>query len=138
MLTAAVFVLFGLGAKLYVDGHPTGIPGPWWLLGKVPGLGAIPPTRLALVVTACVGVLLAIASDRLPRPDAVSAGLTYHRVWVVAVAVALLPAAPRPLQAEPMLNATPRSTHFFRRSLRIRSSFAPARRLHAFAMRWLA
>ncbi|TMM34958.1 MAG: DUF2029 domain-containing protein [Actinobacteria bacterium] len=108
VLTAAVFVLFGLGAKLYVDGHPTGIPGPWWLLGKVPGLGAIPPTRLALVVTACVGVLLAIASDRLPRPDAVSAGLTYHRVWVVAVAVALLPAAPRPLQAEPMLNATPR------------------------------
>ncbi len=52
-------------------------------------------------------MLLAVAGDRLPRPDTVSAGLTYRRVWVVALAVALLPAAPRPLQAEVMLNTTP-------------------------------
>jgi hypothetical protein len=98
-VTGGVFAVLGLGATVFVNGRSTGVPGPWWLLGKVPGLAAVPPTRLVLVTVVCLGLLLALTSDRLPRPDPVSYGLTFRRVWIVALVVALLPASPRPLQA---------------------------------------
>ena len=99
ILTGGVFAVLGLGATIFLNGASTHIPGPWWLLGKVPVLSAIPATRLALVTVACIGVVLALTGDRLPRPDPVSYGLTFRRVWIMALVVALVPAAPRPLQS---------------------------------------
>jgi hypothetical protein len=99
IVTGGVFAVLGLGATIYLNGQSTRIPGPWWLLGKVPVLSAIPATRLALVTVACVGLALALAGDRLPKPDPVSYGLTFRRVWIMALVVALVPAAPRPLQS---------------------------------------
>jgi hypothetical protein len=107
-LTGVVFAALSLGATVYADGRSTGIPGLWWPLGRIPGVAALPPTRLALVVAVCVGVLLALAIDRMPAAGPVSAGLTLRRVWIVAVLVALVPTLPGPLQATQQINTTPR------------------------------
>ena len=107
IVTGGVFGLLSLGTTVFLNGRSTHLPGPWWLVGKVPGLAAVPATRLALVTVTCLALLLAIASDRLPTPDPVSYGLTFRRVWIVALVVALLPAAPRPLQAAGTSAAAP-------------------------------
>lgn len=103
-MVAAVFGFFSLGAQLRLNGSPTGIPGPWWPLSWVPGLDRLPPSHLALVLVPCLAVLVASASDLLPTDDVVSHGLTFRRLWVLLVAVALVPCAPAPLQIISQVN----------------------------------
>jgi hypothetical protein len=98
-LVAFIFGVFSLGAELRLNGAPTGVPGPWWPLSKVPGLDQIPPSHLALVLVPCLAVLIAVACDQLSGDDPVSYGLNLRRLWIILVAVALIPCAPRPLQA---------------------------------------
>ncbi len=107
-LTAAVFGVLSLGSVIRANGGPTGIPGPWWPFSKLPGFDLVAPTHLALVLTPCLAVLLAIACDRLPKWDnEVSYGLSFRRIFVVLVAAALVAAAPKPLQANGNLGDLP-------------------------------
>jgi len=108
-LTALVFGVLGLGAQVRLNGRPTPVPGPWWVLSKVPGLDLIAPSRLALVLVPCLAIVLAVAYDRLPSGEPVAYGLTGRRVWIVFLAVALTPNLPRPLQADPRPAAAPRA-----------------------------
>ncbi|HEX6686993.1 MAG TPA: hypothetical protein VF062_29780 [Candidatus Limnocylindrales bacterium] len=121
-LTAGVFALFSLGTRIRINGHSTGIPGPWAVLDRVPILDAVMPSRFGLVVTACVGVLLALGTDEYlrvvreagheetapewTRRQTGRLGLAPARLLGLgALAVALLPVAPTPLRMidhEPM------------------------------------
>ena len=95
-ITALVFTVLSLGPTLRYRGHDTSWTGPWKLLSSLPLFDSVVPTRLALVVTPLVGVLLALFVDRK-----VMAPSPARFVWVGALAVALLPLIPTPQPAEP-------------------------------------
>ena len=102
-VTALVFTVLSWGPRVKIFGEHTEVPLPYALLGKLPVFNAALPSRLALVVTPVVGLLLAYAVDRLiatgPRSRPVRLG------WAAAFALALLPLLPVPLltiQREPI------------------------------------
>src|SRR5690606_9552018 len=64
-VVGGLFAVLSLGDELLYARKPTGIPGPWSLLDSVPPFAMGVPTRFALVVTAAVGVLLAVSVDRV-------------------------------------------------------------------------
>jgi hypothetical protein len=100
VLTGLLFAALSLGNEIRLGGQPSGIPGPWKLLSGLPVIDSVVPTRLALVVTPVIGVLLALVLDR--------AG-AQRLAWAVAVVGALLPLVPTPLPAAPR----PAIPHFF-------------------------
>jgi hypothetical protein len=84
-----VFIVLSLGPELKFMGHLTGIALPEALLGGLPIFNAALPSRLALVISPIVGLMLAwltCAPKRGPR-----------WVWLTAFAVALLPLVPLPI-----------------------------------------
>lgn len=91
-IVGLVFVILALGPEITISGKHTGVPGPWALIssGHVPVLNLVQPTRLTLVVIGAVGVLVALAWDRLREVRAPR--------WRVsgraAVALALVPVTP--------------------------------------------
>ena len=76
-VTAVVFGLLSLGPVVRYKGEETTWHGPWRFLVDLPLFDSVVPTRVALVVTPLVGVLLAILVDRFimaaPVPRAVAA-----------------------------------------------------------------
>jgi hypothetical protein len=89
-VTGLVFAALSLGSDIHVNGEPTGVPGPWRILAGLPLFNSVVPTRLALVVTPVIGVLLALVLQ----------GAAAQRLaWAVAVGVALIPLVPTPLPA---------------------------------------
>jgi hypothetical protein len=61
--------LCSLGTHIYVAGHRTGVPGPWWLLGRLPILRYAIPVRLSVYVALAAAVMTAIflsGADRAP------------------------------------------------------------------------
>ncbi|MEV0722421.1 hypothetical protein AB0I37_06555 [Micromonospora purpureochromogenes] len=119
-----VFTVASIGPKVRFDGVETTVDGPWaYIPDDLPLVEMMMPTRLALVVAAAVGVLLALAWDaaagygraRVPAPRAAAddAGTTAakatpaRRRWVrpvgyAAITLAVLPLFPRPLPAQPV------------------------------------
>ncbi|MEV4212960.1 hypothetical protein [Micromonospora sp. NPDC049662] len=113
-----VFTVASIGPWVRFDGVETDIPGPWsYVSDDLPLVEMMMPTRLALVVAASVGVLLALFCDAAarqaraglaPAPRAgepAAAPVAPRRRWLrplgyAAVAVALLPLFPRPLPAQ--------------------------------------
>ncbi|WP_433539144.1 hypothetical protein ACQPZK_08040 [Micromonospora sp. CA-249363] len=113
-----VFTVASIGPWVRFDGVETEIPGPWsYVSDDLPLVEMMMPTRLALVVAAAVGVLLALFCDAAarqaraglaPAPRAgepAAAPVAPRRRWLrplgyAAVAVALLPLFPRPLPAQ--------------------------------------
>nr|WP_233600809.1 hypothetical protein [Micromonospora solifontis] len=91
-----LFALLSLGTTIVVNRHDTGLPGPYRLLAGVPLLDLVVPARFALVCVPVLGVLLALALDRVR--------LRVVRTWAPwagAVAAALLPLAPTPIRTVP-------------------------------------
>jgi hypothetical protein len=67
-LTAALLVvtaLLSLGPHLGVDGHRTGVPGPFLLLDHLPFLANILPSRFSFAVDALVAAIVAFGLDDL-------------------------------------------------------------------------
>ncbi|MFF3852747.1 hypothetical protein [Micromonospora sp. NPDC002575] len=104
-----VFTVASIGPVVRFDGAETTIDGPWaYIPDDLPLVEMMMPTRLALVVAAAVGVLLALAWDALARtaPAGTGAGAAARsRRWLrpvgyAALALAVLPLVPRPLPAE--------------------------------------
>ncbi|XTZ16380.1 hypothetical protein ACQSSU_02975 [Micromonospora echinospora] len=123
----AVFTVASLGPRIRLNGEETEVYGPWhYIPDDLPLVEMMMPTRLTLVVTGAVGVLLALAWDAADRngrsapatdadgqpadaepgatdPGTATAGA--RRRWVrpvgcAAVALAVLPLIPRPLPAQ--------------------------------------
>nr|WP_245601581.1 DUF2079 domain-containing protein [Hamadaea tsunoensis] len=89
--TGLIFAVLSLGPQLRFGGSLTSVPGPEWLVDKLPIFDAALPSRLALVVAPVIGTLLALlAADvtRLRGP---------RWAWITAFALALVPLFPTPL-----------------------------------------
>jgi hypothetical protein len=106
-----VLLVMSMGPRLRVAGHDTVIPLPFALISHVPVIDLVSVTRFAMVTATVVGLLLALAADRMTAgaaADAAAAGPGYPRrtrvrFWV-ALVVALVPVAPKPL---PVVEAPP-------------------------------
>jgi hypothetical protein len=94
-ITALMFAVLSLGPELTFREQPTGIPGPWALLDRLPLFDSALPVRIAMGMTPCVAVIIAIGFDRfLSRfalPGTALAG--------ALAAALLLPNAPVPASA---------------------------------------
>ncbi|MGC5050826.1 hypothetical protein ACLQ2S_05155 [Micromonospora sp. DT48] len=120
-ILAVLVVLFSvaaLGPEIRFNGELTGIAGPWsYIPEDLPLVEMMMPTRLTLVTTAAIGVLLALAWDavgggrrapvpapRAPEGTAPAARRPrwQHLVGYAAITLAVLPLLPRPLPAEPV------------------------------------
>lgn len=104
-------MLLSLGRTIPVPGTGAELPGPWRMVGDLPLFESVIESRMAMVAVPALGVLLALACDRLRHPagsaatggggePAGAAPGTGRRAltlagWV-AVAAALLPIAPTP------------------------------------------
>ncbi|MGS2614503.1 hypothetical protein ACVCAH_08240 [Micromonospora sp. LZ34] len=113
-----VFAVASIGPKVRLNGVETATDGPWaHVPDDLPLVEMMMPTRLALVVVAAVGVLLALAWDaaagagRPPVPAQRTAEADApprpRRRWIrpigyAAIALAMLPLFPRPLPAQPI------------------------------------
>lgn len=93
-----LFALLSLGTTIVVNRHDTGVPGPYRLLAGVPLLDLVVPARFALVCVPVLGVLLALALDRVRQ----RAARTWAP-WAGAVAAALLPLTPTPIRTVPAM-----------------------------------
>jgi len=92
--TAVAAAFLSLGPKFRVPLTDVVLPGPWALLAHRPLFESVIESRVAMVCAPALGMLLALALDRL---GAVSA--PQRLVGVAAVAAALLPIVPAPLRA---------------------------------------
>lgn len=102
-----VLLVMSMGPRLRVAGHDTVIPLPFALISDVPVLDLVSVTRFAMVTATVVGLLLALAADRMTRHAATDGRGYPHRtrVWFwAALIAALVPVAPKPV---PIIEAPP-------------------------------
>lgn len=97
VLVGAVAGLLSLGDRIAWQHHAVG-PGPYRLLSHLPLFDSMITTRLGLVVAAAIGVLFALAADRVLVAGPVVAGLPVRLLAAGAAVAALLPMAPTRLQ----------------------------------------
>jgi hypothetical protein len=98
-ITALVLLIMSMGPTLQIAKRDTGIPLPFGLVSQVPIIDLVSVTRFAMVTATLVGVLLAMAADRI--------GAYPHRRRVafwIGLTVALVPVIPKPL---PVVTADP-------------------------------
>ncbi len=99
-VAALVLLIMSMGPELRVGGHDTGVPLPFALIAHVPVIDLVSVTRFAMVPATIIGVLLALAADRVPL-------LSRRRraAFWIGLAVAIVPVLPKPLPvvaAEPL------------------------------------
>jgi hypothetical protein len=96
------FAVISLGPTLVFRGENTGITLPFAYLSHVPVIDLVSVTRFAIVTTFAVGVLLALATDRVvsaapaAAPGRLRIGRPARIAWWMALIAALIPVAPRP------------------------------------------
>jgi hypothetical protein len=98
-IVAVLFAAFALGNQIWINGRPTGIPGPWRVLDALPVFRVVIATRFSLVTAVAIGILLALTVDRAVRSSGRRLLGVPAPVWVwgVLIIVALAPLAPLPL-----------------------------------------
>ncbi|UWZ34115.1 hypothetical protein Drose_22985 [Dactylosporangium roseum] len=106
VITTVVFGILSLGGVVRYEGEETTWHGPWQWLDDLPLFDSVVPTRLALVMTPLVGVLIALVVeqfiDRRPEPVGEESGPARPAapiLWAVALTVALVPLVPTPQPA---------------------------------------
>jgi len=101
---ALLFAAMSLGPRIFLNGINTGVPGIWAILHSVPVLNSAVPTRWAMAIAPVVGIVLALgcqrASDLVKAQP--SARGPVRVAMITAVAMALVPLVPTPLQTAPM------------------------------------
>ncbi|MFJ3308543.1 glycosyltransferase [Streptomyces sp. NPDC086549] len=93
--TAVAAAVLSLGPKIRLPLTDTVYPGPWALLAHKPLFESVIEGRLAMICAPALGMLLAIAVDRLAATRAV--GTMY--LGFLGVLLALLPLVPAPLKS---------------------------------------
>lgn len=92
-ITVTVLCVVSLGAELTVGRVGTGVELPWSWLERLPLFESVLETRFAMGAVPAVALLLALALDRAIRERSTLVP------WSVAVALALVPLTPLPLNA---------------------------------------
>jgi hypothetical protein len=126
-ITGGTLALLSLGPNVHLRGKRTTVSGLWDLVVNRPVFDSVVPTRIALLLTPVIGLLLAISVDRLATPEADGApagrrfgGVGGHggfaggrsgvsaadrrklrNLWICAIAVALVPLVPTPITTAP-------------------------------------
>ena len=101
---AVLFAAMSLGPRIFLNGINTGIPGLWAVLQHVPVLDSAVPTRWSMAIAPVVGVVLALGVQKaiaLVRTQPAARG-PVRVAMITAVAMALVPLAPNPVQSVPM------------------------------------
>jgi hypothetical protein len=101
---ALLFAALSLGPNVHLDGINTGVHGLWSVLHSVPVLNSAVPTRWAMAIAPVVGIVLALACQKaseLARTEPAARG-PVRAAMITAVAMALVPIAPTPLETKPM------------------------------------
>jgi hypothetical protein len=101
---ALLFAAMSLGPRIFLNGLNTGVPGIWAVLHSIPVLNSAVPTRWALAIAPVVGIVLALGCQRaadLVRSQPAARG-PVRVAMITAVAMALVPLVPTPLQTTPM------------------------------------
>jgi hypothetical protein len=94
-ITLVVIFALSVGAHAYWKTHDTGIPGPWLLIGRLPLYDSLIEARMSFAALPVIGMLLALASDRvLHQPPHGLGWLTTRRLWFLALALAVIPILP--------------------------------------------
>jgi hypothetical protein len=91
-VTALLALVLSLGPDITIGGEPTGLPGPYALLARIPLVDAGLPCRIALAAVPPLALLLALAVHR-----AVTERAAIRPFVLAAVPVVLLPLVPAPL-----------------------------------------
>lgn len=95
--TAAAAALLSLGQNIPLPSTDRTLPGPWRLVAKLPVFESVIESRAAMICVPAVGVLLALACDRLALRRLRGERERSHRLLGCAtLAVALLPVFPTP------------------------------------------
>ncbi|MFC8848367.1 MULTISPECIES: hypothetical protein [unclassified Micromonospora] len=94
--TGAFFAVLSLGERVSWWDREL-FTGPWEILVRLPLLDAVVPTRFGMITTVVVGVLLALAVERVWALRTAEAR-TMRTLGVAALVMALLPIAPMPLK----------------------------------------
>lgn len=113
-ISTFVMAALSLGGELAVNGEKTGVPGPWQLLSDLPLFESVIESRLALGCVPLIGMLLALASDRVvtlsaayrgsvarledDKKDDTAGGMPLRLLWFGTLVAILLPIAPTPLE----------------------------------------
>ncbi|MBB2941518.1 hypothetical protein FB565_001222 [Actinoplanes lutulentus] len=99
-IAGLVLLLMSFGPVLKVFGRDTGIPLPFGLISHVPIIDLVSVTRFAMVPATIVGVLYALAADKVRiYPD------KKRRLFWIGMTLALVPLIPKPLpvvEGEPL------------------------------------
>lgn len=95
--TALAAAVLSLGRNIPLLGTDKTLPGPWRLLAEMPFYESVIESRVAMVCVPPLGILLALACDRLAAKRLRSERETSHRLlgWA-GLAVALVPLVPTP------------------------------------------
>ncbi|MBB5871785.1 hypothetical protein F4553_005164 [Allocatelliglobosispora scoriae] len=96
-ITALIFLVAALGAEPKWSKQPIGVPGPWRVFSDLPVLHDIITTRLALVATPVLGLLIAASWQAARKPR--RSGRAVAWLWPTALAAAMLPTLPTVLPA---------------------------------------
>ncbi|MFE7169019.1 dolichyl-phosphate beta-glucosyltransferase [Streptomyces sp. NPDC057616] len=94
-VTAAGAALLSLGPRFRIPTTDQVYPGPWAPLAKLPLFESVIEGRVAMVCAPALGMLLAIALERLTA----TRGLGTQYLGLLGVCLALLPLIPAPLKA---------------------------------------
>jgi hypothetical protein len=106
-VVALLYAAMSLGPRIFLNGVNTGIPGIWAALQYVPVLDSAVPTRWAMAIAPIVGVVLALGVQKaiaLVHTQPAARG-PVRVAMITAVAMALVPLVPTPLQIKPMVPA---------------------------------
>ncbi|MEV6341919.1 hypothetical protein [Actinoplanes sp. NPDC051851] len=101
---AILFAAMSLGPKITLNGVNTGVSGLWSILHHLPILDSAVPTRWALAIAPVIAIVLALGCQRaadLIKAQPQSRG-PVRVAMITAVAMALVPLAPTPLETVKM------------------------------------
>ncbi|MEU6087185.1 glycosyltransferase family 2 protein [Streptomyces sp. NPDC047085] len=90
--TAIGGAVLSMGSRIEILGSYVVLPGPWRLIADLPLFGSVIESRFGMVCAPALGVLVALAVDRL----AATSDLLLKKWGLAAVAAALLPIVPTP------------------------------------------
>ncbi|UIX32179.1 glycosyltransferase [Streptomyces sp. GQFP] len=101
--TAVAAAFLSLGPKFRIPLTDTVLPGPWALLAKKPLFESVIEGRVAMICAPALGMLLAIAVERL----AATPRLSTQYFGTLAVVLAVLPIVPAPLKSVERVDVPP-------------------------------